>query len=188
MRKSACLAVLFFLALSSRGQQITRISPVTQNVSGGSYVDNNSFFKYFDWSVGELVLTNTLAPTDSSVVVYNGVLQSFTEHYGNSPTAADFVLGDYKLLPNPTNGKFEIHFFVREQGQMELELVDATGRSIEKRSFPYNGCCRTEYFDISRLPAGVYVLSATISPDPFTTLTMNQVTRHSGIRIIKLDQ
>ena len=175
--------LLTVVAIAGRSQSVT---PSITNASGGSYQNSSSYFRYFDWSVGELILVSTVAPTDSSVVLYQGVLQPCTEKPGFSPVNGDFQLEDVKLMPNPTTGKFEINFFVRENGKMDLELVDATGKVLEKRSFRYNGNFRTEQYDITNLPAGVYFVAATLTPDPDNNLNLRQVMRHSGLKIIKL--
>lgn len=184
MRKLLFSFILIILvSLTGWSQSIT---PTITNAGGGSYQNPNSYFRYFDWSIGELTLISTAAPADSSIVLYQGVLQPCTEKPGFSPVNADFLPEDFKIMPNPTTGKFEINFFVRENGQMSLELVDATGQTLEKRSFRYNGNFRTEQYDISHLPAGVYFISVTLTPDPFTSLNLRQVTRHSGLKLIKL--
>lgn len=161
-------------------------TPTVTNAGGGSYNDPNSYVRYFEWSIGELTLINTVASADSSVVVYQGVLQPCTDKPGFTAFAADFLPGDFKIMPNPNTGKFEINFFVRESGQMDLELVDMLGRIYQRRSFRYYGCCRIEQFDISNLPAGIYLVSATLTPDQFEIPNMRQTKRHSGLKVIKL--
>lgn len=172
-----------FFGIAGIAQSAT---PTITNAGGGSYNDPNSYFRYFEWSIGELTLVNTAAPADSSFIVYQGVLQPCTDKPGFTPLAADFLPGDFKIMPNPNTGKFEINFFVRETGQMDLELVDMLGRVYEKRSFRYAGCCRIEHYDISNLPAGIYFVSATLTPDPYNSFNLNQVKRHSGLKVIKL--
>lgn len=183
MRKLSLLYSFLLTGLCCAAQSVT---PSINNAGGGSYNNPNSYFRYFDWSIGELTLVHRAASADSSVVVYQGLLQPCTEKPGFTPIAGDFLPGDYKLMPNPTSGKFEINFFLRESGQMDLELVDILGKIYQRRSFRYYGCCRTEHFDISLLPAGVYLLSATLTPDPFSNANIRQEKRHSGIKIIKL--
>ena len=175
--------LLFLVAIAARSQSVT---PSITNASGGSYQNPSSYFRYFDWSVGELVLISTVAPSDSSIVLYQGVLQPCTEKPGFSPVNGDFQLEDVKVMPNPTTGKFEVNFFVRENGMLNLELVDMQGKVLEKRGFRYNGNFRTEQYDISQLPAGIYLLVATLMPDQDNNLNMRQVMRHSSIKIIKL--
>jgi Secretion system C-terminal sorting domain len=177
------LVALSLIGIAGLSQSTT---PTTTNAGGGSYSDPSSYFRYLDWSIGELTLIHTVAPGDSSFVLYQGVLQPCTEKPGFSPVSANFLAGDFTIMPNPTTGKFEINFFVRENGQMDLELVNMMGQTMEKRSFRYNGCCRIEKYDISHLPAGVYMIAATLTPDPFTGLNLKQVVRQSGLKLVKL--
>ena len=184
MKKLLFSSVILFLVSSTGRSQ--SVIPFITNAGGNSYQDPASYFRYFDWSIGELLLISTTAPADSSVVLYQGVLQPCTEKPGFSPLNPNFLPDDYKIMPNPTTGKFEINFFVRENGQMNLELMDATGKIIEKRNFRYNGNFRTELYDISHLPAGVYLIAATLTPDAYSSFNPGQRVRHSGLKIIKL--
>jgi hypothetical protein len=183
MRKSS-FSLIVLLLLSVAGNTQSAVPTVT-NAGGGSYNDPNSYYRYFEWSIGELTLINTVAPTDSSVVVYQGVLQPCTDKPGETPVSSDFQPGDFKIMPNPTNGKFEVNFFVRDGGQMTMELIDMTGKVYEKRSFRYYGCCRIEQYDITNLPAGLYMIVVTLTPDPFTQLNYKQVPKHSGLKLVK---
>ena len=180
------LFYLFFLFVINKISTAQSVIPVTANAGGSSFENPTAYFRYFDWSIGELTLIHTAAPADSSVVLYQGVLQPCTEKPGFSPISANFNPDDFKIMPNPTTGRFEINFFIRENGQMTLELLDATGRSIEKRSFIYNGNFRTEQYDISKLPAGTYLISATLTPNAYNRLDLNQVVRHSGLKVVKM--
>lgn len=175
--------ILLFAGLAGNAQAVT---PVIVNAGGSSYQNPSSYFRYFDWSIGELSLISTVAPPDSSVVLYQGVLQPCTEKPGFSPVTANFLPEDVIIMPNPTTGRFEINFFVRQNGQMTLELLDATGRLIEKRSFRYNGNFRTEQYDITNLPAAVYLIGVTLTPDVYPVFNINQLVRHSGLKLIKL--
>lgn len=185
MVKSILFTLVAFFSLSEARSQ--SVIPSVTNAGGGSYTDPYSYLRYFDWSIGELTLINTVASADSSVVVYQGVLQPCTEKPGITPLTANFDNGDFKLFPNPTTGQFEINFFVRASGTMYLELTDAFGRPLEKRSFRYYGCCRIEHYDISRLPSGVYFVVATLVPDPVNSSFSTQVElKHSGLRVVKV--
>jgi hypothetical protein len=162
------------------------IAPATFNAAGGSY-DNPSSYHRFEWSFGELVLINAFAPPDSSILLTQGVLQPCTDKL-NSPMTLLFEKGDYTIFPNPTPGKFELNFFVKETGRMSLQLVDATGRLLEKRSYQYNGCCRIELFDLSTRPNGIYYVVADLKPDHLRPGDNEEVIRHSGLKVIKIGQ
>ena len=185
MRKLILLWITL-MSLSSAFSQI--VTPFTINIAGGSYQDPVSYKRYFDWSAGELALVSTVSANDSSVLVYQGVLQPGTEKPGFTPFSADFTSEDVKIFPNPTVGRFEINFFLNERGILDLELTDATGRLIERRSRPYGGCCRIEQYDISRLPAGIYFIVATLRPDPASSFNTRTLPRRSGLRVVKMNQ
>lgn len=160
--------------------------PSITNAGGGSYTDPYSYLRYFDWSIGELTLIDTKASADSSIYVYQGVLQPCTEKPGNSPLTANFDNGDFKIFPNPTVGKFEVNFFVRANGTMHLHLTNAFGQIMERRSFRYYGCCHIEHYDISHLPSGVYFIIASLIPDPVNTGESQTTLKHSGLRVVKV--
>ena len=151
------------------------IAPAAFNTAGGSYDNPGSSFR-FEWSFGELLLISSLAPADSSIFLTQGVLQPCTDSKSSSVSTV-FQNGDYRLFPNPTAGKFELNFFIRESGEMNLRLVDATGRVLEKRTYAYNGCCSIQLFDLTAYPAGLYYVIAELR---------NEIVRYSGLKVMKL--
>jgi len=179
-----CLLLMLGIGRHARAQSI---APDVFNASGGSY-DNTSSYYRFEWSLGELTLIDMLAPADSSIMLTQGVLQPCTDKIGLSFLSTIFADGEYRLFPNPTAGKFEVDFFIRETGVMELQLTDSYGKVLERRKYIYSGCCGIEYFDLSRYPAGTYYVIAHLSPDPSRTRNDGvKVLRHSGLRVIKID-
>lgn len=193
MRRSLALSLLaIFLAVSFCKAQVPSVSPYNGvvpailNSAGGTY-DNALSYHRYEWSFGELLLIQAFAPPDSSIVVTQGVLQPCTDKLGLSPFTVYFEAGDYKLFPNPTPGPFEIDFFVTTPGQMSLQLINTIGQILEKRSFHYDGCCRIELFDLTGYPAGMYFVVADLKPDMLRADGL-EVIRHSGLKVIKLDQ
>ena len=188
----SCLAV--FLALSFQGNaQVPSLSPINGvvpailNAAGGTYDNASSYYRY-EWSFGELLLIQAFAPADSSVLVTQGVLQPCTDTLGYSAYTVLFDEGNYKLFPNPTSGKFEVDFFVRTPGLMSLQLVNSMGQILMSKSYHYDGCCRIELFDISRYPNGVYYVVADLKPDTNRPGDNLEVIRHSGLKVIKLNE
>jgi hypothetical protein len=185
----SCLAV--FLAVSFSKAQVPSVNPINGvvpailNSAGGTYDNASSYYRY-EWSFGELLLIQSFAPPDSSVLVTQGVLQPCTDKIGFSPFTLIFDEGDYKLFPNPTSGKFEVDFFVKTPGLMSLQLINSVGQVLSKRSYHYDGCCRIELFDISRYPDGIYFVVADLKPDINRPGDELMVRRHSGLKVIKL--
>lgn len=187
----SCLAVM--LAISFCKAQVPSLSPFNGvvpavfNTAGGTYDNALSYYRY-EWSFGELVLVQAFAPPDSSILVTQGVLQPCTDKLGISPYTVLFEKGDYKLFPNPTAGPFEVDFFVKTPGFMSLQLINTMGQILESRSYHYDGCCRIELFDLSRYPNGIYFVVADLKPDSKRPIDNQEVIRHSGLKVIKLDQ
>lgn len=194
MRKKITLSlVAVFLTISFCKAQVPSLSPYNGvvpaifNSAGGSYDNALSYYRY-EWSFGELLLIQAFAPPDSSILVTQGVLQPCTDKLGVSPFTVFFEAGDYKLFPNPTAGPFEVDFFVRTPGQMSLQLINGIGQILQKKSFHYDGCCRIELFDLTNYPAGLYYVVADLKPDSNRPGDNLEVIRHSGLKVIKLDQ
>jgi hypothetical protein len=184
---AALLAVTFAQAQVPSLNPINGVVPAILNTAGGSYDNPSSYYRY-EWSFGELLLIQAFAPPDSSVLVTQGVLQPCTDKLGYSPFTLLFDDGDYRLFPNPTSGKFEVDFFVRTPGQMSLQLINSIGQVLSKKSYHYDGCCRIELFDISQLPNGLYFVVADLKPDIKRPGDNLEVIRHSGLKVVKLNE
>lgn len=173
------LMFLFFMA-PVRAQMVT---PSVFNIAGGSYQNADSYYQY-EWSLGELMLISDFATPDSSLRVTHGVLQPCTDKIGKDPFIVYFEPGDFRLFPNPTRGRFELDFFVRQTGRMEIQITDAAGKILQTKSYQYDGCCRIDYFDLTPYQNGVYFVIATLYPDTNRPDGLN-VKRHSGFKVIK---
>ncbi|PZR25011.1 MAG: hypothetical protein DI535_19820 [Citrobacter freundii] len=173
MRRVLLFAMAMLCAISYCFSQ--SVAPATINAAGGTYDNQGSYYR-FEWSFGEMLVINSFAPPDSAVLVTHGVLQPCTDGSSN-PGSSSFEPADYRLFPNPTVGKFELDFFIRESGQMNLRLVDATGKTLEKRSYAYNGCCSIQIFDLSNHPPGLYYVIAELQ---------NEKRRYSGFKVMRL--
>ena len=194
MRKKLTLSMLaVFLAVSFSQAQVPSVSPYNGvvpailNSAGGTYDNALSYYRY-EWAFGELMLIQAFYTADSAYLLTQGVLQPCTDKLGISPYTVLFEAGDYKLFPNPTPGPFEVNFFVRTPGQMSLQLINSIGQILEKRSFHYDGCCRIEMFDLTGKPAGMYFVVADLKPDTNRPGDNLEVRRHSGLKVIKLNE
>jgi hypothetical protein len=192
-RKFTLSLLAIFLAISfSLNAQVVSMAPqngvlpAILNSAGGSY-DNPSSYHRYEWSIGELVLVQTFATPDSSLVLSQGVLQECTDAIISPSHIYEFANGDYKLFPNPTTGQFEVDFFVKTSGMMSLQLINSTGQVLEQRSFYYPGCCQLEMFDLTRHPAGIYFVVADLKPDVLSPNGL-EIRRHSGFKVVKFNK
>jgi hypothetical protein len=182
MRTFILSVLTFILFVSAARSQSTR--PFIFNSTGGSY-DNPSSYYRFEWSIGEMMMINTVNTADSSCRLLHGVLQPGTEKPYYSFTVV-FLEGDYRIFPNPTTGPFELNFFLNYPGKMELQLTDATGRTIETRTYAYDGARRIQLFDLSNHPNGIYYVNATLTPVDHGNLDNVNIIRRSGLKVIKI--
>jgi aminopeptidase N len=71
------------------------------------------------------------------------------------PIRTDIV----SVFPNPASGQFSVHYTAGEEGSMELGVYDVAGRRVLaktlSRTAPGVGA---EFFNASKLPAGVYFI------------------------------
>lgn len=179
----ACFILLLtIVALQGSGQTIR---PSVLNVAGGTSNDPNSYYR-FDWSLGEMTIIESLAPADSIVLITHGILQPLTEITGNSNLSLLFAPGEFRLFPNPTVGRFELDFFIRESGYIRLQLTDGNGKILEIREREYTNASRIAYFDLSKYPSGTYFVIATLYPSRLRS-DNKSVIRHSGFRVVKID-
>ena len=188
----SCLAVFLAISFSSKAQvpslnPVNGVVPAVLNAAGGTY-DNPASYNRYEWSFGELLLIQAFAPPDSSILVTQGVLQPCTDVITGSTMTVLFEDGDYRLFPNQTSGKFEVDIFVRTPGMMSLQLVNSLGQVLWTKSYHYDGCCRIEFFDISRYPNGVYYVVADLKPDTNRAGDNLTVIRHSGLKVVKLNE
>lgn len=100
------IAMLFCI----RGQSQS-ITPFLLNASGGTY-DNSTSYTRFEWSFGELVLTDTYKSPSGNLILTNGLLQPCTDKVVSDPEILLFGTNEWKIFPNITTGKFELDFFL----------------------------------------------------------------------------
>lgn len=186
MNKKLPIVLLGTILLFCIRGQCQTVMPATFNVAGGFYESNTSYMK-LEWSLGEAALIDYYKSPDSSLAFTNGVLQPCTEVVTRSPLNIILFPGfEYRLFPNVTSGAFELDFFIKLAGHMDLQLTDAMGRVIDKRSYKYRCCGSIERYDISKFSNGVYFIHATFRPDE-SVYGEQQAIRQSSFRVVKIN-
>ncbi len=184
MKKKLTLSLMGLALLFCIRGQCQTVSPFTLNVAGGSY-DNTASYLHLEWSLGEAAVIDYYRNADSTLAFTNGVLQPCTDVVSKSAANILLFMGnEYKLFPNVSTGLFELDFFLKLGGQMDLQLTDAMGRVLEKRSYKYVCCDRIERYDLTTYPNGVYFINATFRPDDKTQ--GRTIMRQSTFRIVKI--
>jgi hypothetical protein len=185
MKRQLTLVLLGMAMLFCIRGQGQSIAPFILNASGGSY-DNPGSYTRFEWSFGELVLTDTYTSTNGALILTQGLLQPCTDKVVKDPEILLFSTNEWKIFPNVTRGPFELDFFLNIPGHMDLQMTDAMGRVISRRSFAYHCCERIERYDISNLANGIYFINATFTPGGHGDIELSLRTRRQGtFRIVK---
>jgi hypothetical protein len=69
------------------------------------------------------------------------------------PIRTDIV----SIYPNPATGAFSVHYTAGEAGRLALSVYDVAGRRVLSRTLSRTVAgAGAEYFNASKLPAGVY--------------------------------
>jgi hypothetical protein len=177
----ALMSMALLFCIRGQGQSIT---PFTLNASGGTF-DNPSSYTRYEWSFGELVLTDTYTAPGGNLILTQGILQPCTDKVSGEYEMLLFGVNEWKIFPNVTTGKFELDFFLITPGQMELQLTDAMGRVINTRRFQYHCCDRIERYDISNMPSGVYFINARFTPERGNIAEVFRVRREGTFKVVK---
>ncbi len=91
MNKLYKVCLLALLTGSTCQVTAQSIKPFVFNVAGGSYNDPNSYYR-FEWSIGEMTMIESLAPSDSLILVTHGILQPLTDIVGKVKSLSNICL------------------------------------------------------------------------------------------------
>jgi hypothetical protein len=125
----------------------------TTNVSGGQAKLGDDTYSY---SVGEMALIKT--ESNSSITVTQGLLQPMSA----SPTSTqDVVISQDELLiyPNPTSGLVNVAPKFKKGGDLQLIVLDLSGKLIFKKKVTLDQGSELQQFDMSTVANGNYILN-----------------------------
>ena len=115
------------LALHSTADaQITKYTQTVNAAGGTKDISGNNY----EWSVGEMTLVSTFS--NPNIIVTQGVLQKYDGGVGISDLSKK--LEGVNVYPNPTNSLVYIQYTLPENGKLQYELTDLTGKSIIKHA------------------------------------------------------
>ena len=90
-----------------------------------------------------------------------GVLNDWSLEICNSePVLAvnNFVFDQFKIFPNPSNGRFRIQFNSDNTGDVDVLLYDLLGRKVAAKSFSDDANAFDEEVSFGSVSAGLYIL------------------------------
>ena len=163
-KRSTFLIILFFLAFAAYSQTVT---PTVMSSNGGySQVSQGSIA----WTIGEPISETY---TSSTNITTNGFHQ--TEELGLATLIKE--QGDNAAIlvyPNPVLDKLTVNLGNIQNGNYQLELVDALGRILLKTETSVAEQSNRLILSLNELAGGVYYLK--ISKDTFIkTIKINKI-------------
>jgi hypothetical protein len=174
MKNKITTIIVFFISISCFSQSIT---PAVANVAGG--VSQKGYY-VFEWSVGEMSLTNEMTST-TNLLVTNGFLQPYFLHHWVNNSNDEFTSDEIKVFPNPASSYLEINYFARLQGRLYIHLFDAVGQKIYSSKTIVYGVDLIKRIPVNHLPAGSYLVRIELNADPY------YASKQGVYKIIKVD-
>ena len=174
MKNKVTTVIVFFISLSCFSQSIT---PAVNNVAGGNA--QHGYYQ-FEWSVGEMSLTNEMS-SSTNLLVTNGFLQPYLLNPWNNNPNNQFGTDEVKVFPNPASSYVEVDFFTKQQGQLKISFFDAVGRIVYSTESRIYGVDLIKNIPVNHLAAGSYLLHIELNADP------SYLSKRGVYKIIKTD-
>ena len=90
-----------------------------------------------------------------------GVLNDWSLEICNSEPVLgvnNFVFDQFKIFPNPSDGRFRIQFNSENTGDVDVTLYDLLGRTVGERTFNNSDNAFDEEINFGRISSGLYIL------------------------------
>ena len=154
------------------------INTATINIGGGNYSQG---YYQFDWSIGESASIETFQ-INYAYLYTTGVLQPFTDKVAiNNFLTQNWANDEIVIYPVPTHTTLEIDLKIREEGPLNIKIVDQNGRIVFQKRFFYLITNGLQKLDLSGLVAGQYYLNVVLEgKNPFSVI------RKGSFKIMKL--
>jgi hypothetical protein len=125
----------------------------TINASGGGgAIGSNTY----DYSIGEMTLVST--ETSSAIIITQGLLQPEAKF---ATSTKDLIISQDQLsiYPNPTAAVVNIQPQFTMAGTIQINLLDAMGKTIIRKEYRLSSGKEKQQIDISGFAIGNYLLN-----------------------------
>lgn len=153
MKRQYVLMFFLFLTILARAQMV---KPFVVNSAGGSATVGGNVY---DWSFAEMVMINTSVGTN--MIVTAGLMQPIDPNVGTEELVQ--MSETVKVFPNPTSGAVNIETAFNQEGTLNFQLFDISGRLLERGEKELDSGTSLTDMDISQKPAGDYLLRINFS-------------------------
>lgn len=159
------LAPVFFGMDSNLGGQPNYIGQFTgessTNLTKAIYCRNisNIYKMHLDAKMATLINALQTSSTDGNII--NAIKPGDTnDAVLISDLTETSLVGNLRLYPNPSDGKFNVDFSLNEDGLVSFKIYDLKGQKVyEQNDVPFAKGKHTYSIDVSsKLPAGAYIL------------------------------
>jgi Secretion system C-terminal sorting domain len=167
MKRNLCLAVSGLLMMVRLGTAQSLV-PTVVSTSGGFYSNSAGMLSF---TIGELSAVETYSTP--SVILTQGFQQSWD--FGTAVeenTKAEF---SFDVIPNPSDGYFELYTKSDVNGEMNAKIVDVLGKEIAHFTFYHEGLIHVQSIDLTGVSQGLY----------FVVLTTQSTSVHKGNSIVR---
>ncbi|MBZ9652456.1 zinc-dependent metalloprotease [Psychroflexus montanilacus] len=98
---------------------------------------------------------------------HDGEVEDYTIHVKSTLSQASFALQNLRIYPNPSQGKFNVEFFVENSTEVKLKIFDIRGRSLMNKTYDVFGNFSQE-LNLNNLSTGVYLMELNDGTNNFT--------------------
>lgn len=160
---------------------------VGKNINSGGLYRNNNSATYPYTEAGVVSITGASAGASYYYYFYNWEILTTGSSCTSDMVAVDAVVDpclgigeniafkkSIKLIPNPNNGEFVVEFATDYDGEVEIELVNMLGKSIQTSTFGHKPGVNTWNFDQQGLARGVYILNIHFEDKDYSTRVVIQ--------------
>jgi hypothetical protein len=151
--------ILFWIVISVNTKAQT-LSPTVMNSTGGTAIINGIIY---DYSVGEMTMISTFY--NPKFIITQGLLQTKTDTAAVGIATNQFIRPTIIVYPNPAQQLINFESECKAGGKLQYELVDVAGKLIISRQSAVIAGKNKESIDLTKVPAGMYLLKITLSQD-----------------------
>lgn len=120
---------------------------------GGGTIAGNTY----DYSIGEMTLVST--ESGSNIIITQGLLQPTKDQTPDAVNDIIITQDQLTIYPNPSSAVVNIQPTFDKGGTMNILLLDATGKTIQRQEYKLANGNEKQEIDISSLANGNYMLN-----------------------------
>ena len=126
----------------------------------GSYTRSNNFYFHKRPGSNKGLVLSVVASDNSFIIRYNEATQNTLMSKNDFSAVMVTKKPDvFMIYPNPVQSKLYVRINAETNKSIQINISDVTGKQVFKEKITANGNLATHAINISRLPAGTYLLT-----------------------------